>query len=158
MLFPSKPLPPTNNPHPSKLTKNEVVMNDYSQLSVKFGPAQLLRGEKKRASLKNLAQSRRDSIAIICIWMQLTGPVLWCNQAVCNTHMLETLQKSKALRGVFVLWISLRCGILGIIFNLKIIQILSISLFSVKRCLVTCHFFLLRRMILAEVIYKLLAI
>lgn len=116
-------------------------MNDYLQLSVKFGPAVGKRGEKSSLPLKNLAESRSDSIAIICIWMQLTGPVLWCNQAVCNTHVLETQQKSKALRGFFVLWISLRCGILGLIFNLKIIQIWPIFLFSVKESLVTRPFF-----------------
>ena len=48
---------------------------------------------------KMLAQDQHDLIAVICIWMQLTGPVLWGNQVTCNTHMLKTQQKSKPWRG-----------------------------------------------------------
>lgn len=40
-----------------------------------------------------LAQDQHDLIAVICIWMQLTGPVLWGNQVACNTHMLKTQRK-----------------------------------------------------------------
>lgn len=83
--------------------KKTERMNEYPKRLIKFSLAQL---EKKTHSsqqtwLRILAQDQHDLIAVICIWMQLTGPVLWGNQAVCNMHKLQTQQKSKAVERNF---------------------------------------------------------
>lgn len=59
-----------------------------------------------------MAQDQHDLIAIICIWMQLTGPVLSGNQVVCNTHAYaaNSTKVQSAGEKVFILWISLRFG------------------------------------------------